>query len=68
MGLVYKNRQLAVECIDCGFRGPGVSEEIDIAKRDEAAIQLWLALPRPSPIDWTPEMRIDRIMHGVMPL
>lgn len=62
MGLMYKDRRLAVECIDCGFRGPAVEESVPIEERDALAIAGWRALPRENPIVWTPEMRIKKMM------
>lgn len=61
MGLMYRDHRLAVECIDCGFRGPDVEESVPIEERDALAIAGWRALPRENPIVWTPEMRIKKM-------
>lgn len=63
MGLVYRDGKLAVECVDCGFRGPDIDRSVDIRDRDCLAIEAWRALPRRyEPINWTPEMRLAAMM------
>jgi Zn ribbon nucleic-acid-binding protein len=66
MGLIYLNGRLAVECIDCGFRGPEVSADVPIMERDAAAISAWRELPRTESIQWTPAMRLAKML-GAQP-
>lgn len=46
MGLVSKDMALAVQCMRCGFRGPGVKHDAPGAQRDKWAFDAWNDLPR----------------------
>jgi Zn ribbon nucleic-acid-binding protein len=61
MGLMYRDGALAVECMDCGFRGPSDKGDPSAAQ-DRRVIGLWNSLPRNVAINWTPQMRMDAIM------
>lgn len=65
MGLVDRRAKLAVECMDCGFRGPEIEPMEDLMERERLAIEAWRQQPRTDLIHWTPAMRLAKIMQGL---